>query len=330
MGENAPAHSGQKLRLFVRRWTVFHIVLLAVAYVALLAWTFPGFEALLEAWIFLPVGIFGAVVANSTGTGGGVVFVPAFAQLDIRPPQSIAMSFLIQSFGMSVGTLVWLNAFYGKGKVSTLERLDPNTMFGIITIVLATCLPALLLIQWVYFRTADQATLLFAFKVFSIILGLVLFAFTILKDPLAPKKIRRMPSTVDNIMLVLIGLTGGVVTALFSVGVGEFLAIYLIFRQYPTVSAIVCAVIVSVISVLTGVWYHIANMTLSTRVDEVTQTLVSAPRWEVVILAIPGALIGGYMASLFATLLGTQKLKIFASLWIILSALYLLVQGLAM
>ena len=174
MAENAPAHTGQKLRLFVRRWTVFHIVLLAVAYVALLAWTFPGFEALLEAWIFLPVGIFGAVVANSTGTGGGVVFVPAFAQLDIRPPQSIAMSFLIQSFGMSVGTLVWLNTFFVSGKVKPADivlgqrawprkvqqvsnafqnQMETPTLFFvgvILAIILGISGPVLLTLAWVW------------------------------------------------------------------------------------------------------------------------------------------------------------------------------------
>lgn len=318
------------LAAFVRGWTRIHAGLLVVFYAALFVASGVTLAELTAAWKYFPIGIFGAVVANSTGTGGGVVFVPAFATDQIGPPQSVGMSFLIQSFGMSVGTLVWLNTFFVSGKVKPAEKMDPNAIFGIVCLVVVTCLPSLLLTQWLLYRQVSQDDVLTGFKLFSILLGAALLVVTLLKDPFAPKKFRLTVATGDNFALALIGIAGGIVTAFFSVGVGEFLAIYLIIRNYPTLSAVVCAVIVSVITVLTGVLYHLVEGTIGLAMVPGSQALVAAPRWDVVLVAIPGALVGGYLAKLFASFLGAEKLKLFASIWIVFSALYLLWQGTVM
>ena len=330
MKATATAGNETGLAGFIRAWTRIHAALLVVAYVTLVLVSGVTLSALLEAWNYFPIGIFGAVVANSTGTGGGVVFVPAFATDQIGPPQSVGMSFLIQSFGMSVGSLVWLNTFFVSGKVKPTEKMEPNTLFGIICLVVVTCLPSLLLTQWLFYESVPQNDVLTWFKLFSIALGAALLVVTLVKDPFAPKNFRLTVTTRDNAGLAVIGVIGGVVTAFFSVGVGEFLAIYLIIRNYPTLSAIVCAVIVSVLTVLTGVIYHLVKGTIGLAMVPGSDTLVASPRWDVVLVAIPGALVGGYLARVFASFLGADRLKLFASLWIVFSALYLLWQGTVM
>ncbi|MEM7693604.1 MAG: sulfite exporter TauE/SafE family protein [Pseudomonadota bacterium] len=309
------------LKKTVRGYTIIHLLLLATAYITLVVVTAPDAETVRETWHFFPIGIFGAIVANSTGTGGGVVFVPAFSVEGIVPPQSVGMSFLIQCFGMSVGALVWLNALFVGRVVKNSDAIEPHALLGIVGIVLATGLPSLILTQLVLFERVDQGLLLTAFKLFSIVLGAVLLVVTLAKDPFAPKKIRRVPTVGDNRALVVLGIVGGAVTAFFSVGVGEFLAIYMILRGFATIAAVVCAVAVSVLYVLAGVIYHLALDTIGGP---------SGIGWDVVAFAIPGALIGGYLAKLFAGFLGAQRLKLFASIWIVASAAYLLLQGVLM
>ena len=69
---------------------------------------------LLRALWFLPaVGTLGAIIANTSGTGGGVVFVPVFNALRehgimaLDPLHVVAASMGIQSFGMTMGALRW-------------------------------------------------------------------------------------------------------------------------------------------------------------------------------------------------------------------------------
>ena len=63
---------------------------------------------------FMLLGITGAIAANSTGAGGGIVFVPSFQALGMEVPQVVATSFAIQCFGMTVGSISWLIFFHNK------------------------------------------------------------------------------------------------------------------------------------------------------------------------------------------------------------------------
>jgi len=59
----------------------------------------------------------GAIIANASGTGGGVVFVPVFNALrdpgtmTLGPLQVVPVS-MGQSFGMSLGALRWTDRLY--------------------------------------------------------------------------------------------------------------------------------------------------------------------------------------------------------------------------
>ena len=273
-----------------------------------------------QIWVFAPSGIIAAIIANSTGTGGGVVFVPAFSMLSgasemgtipyeisLKPINTIAVSFLIQCFGMSVGASVWIYKFYGGGQSAPGDRLDGRSFLMIILSVLVTSSPTLLITQFAFLGRVDGQMLLAAFKWSSLVLGFVLLAFT---WTLRHEHGRRLvPEVHDFYWLLGLGALGGAVTAYFSVGVGELVVVYLLLRKFPTVAAVAIAVVVTAITVIAGVGYHIAN-------DNII--------WPVALMAIPGAMIGGFIARLFAMWLGPLWLKIFASVWIILSSAFLI------
>jgi len=309
----------------VRIWTPLHLILLLVGWWLLFQSSQLTLDAAVALWIFLPVGILGAIIANATGTGGGVVFVPVFAALQggaimIAPQfqqlaqlsaiESVAVSFCIQCFGMSVGSLTWANTIFVKKGLPWNETVPMTTLQATTFAPLALGIPTLLLTQFFLVRDIDGDDLITWFKISSLILGLFLLIFTWAQRR-APASARRVHvSKFDLIALLFIGLIGGPVTALFSVGIGEFLAIYLLLRKYPTRVAIASAVWVSIVCVMTGIWFNIGNGFL---------------RPEVALIAIPGAMIGGFLARIIAGWLGSLWLKTLAALWITLSAVYLLV-----
>ena len=49
---------------------------------------------------FFLLGILGAVVANSTGAGGGIIFIPSFTALGLAGNEALGTSILIQCFGL--------------------------------------------------------------------------------------------------------------------------------------------------------------------------------------------------------------------------------------
>ena len=311
------------MKPLIRAWIPIHLALLVAAYFALFFQSELTLEVLQGLWFFFPVGILGAIIANATGTGGGVVFVPIFTALQdgtipipeallevatLRPEESVAVSFTIQCFGMSVGALTWAHAIFVKDSLAWDEKVSSQTLAMLTFTPLATGIPALLLTQ--AFVEVDGDQLIIWFKFFSLALGIILLVFTWLQRQQAAKdrKLYVLPS--ELWVLLLIGVIGGVVTALFSVGIGEFLAIYLILRRIPTKVAIAVAVWVSVICVIAGFW------------DGYFQGLV---RLEIALIAVPGAMVGGFLAKGIAQLLGSLWLKTLASIWIIASSVYLLV-----
>jgi uncharacterized membrane protein YfcA len=148
---------------------------------------------------------------------------------------------------------------------------------------------------------------LYAYKGFSILLGSALVAATWTVNAARPE--RTQLARVDLIVLLLLAIPGGMITALFSVGIGELVALYLFIRHYPVLLCSGAACVISAVSCLTGVVWHIGAGTV---------------QWEVVLLAGPAAALGGFLARPIALWLGAKRLKTLDGSWIVLSALYLL------
>ena len=266
---------------------------------------------LLKHLAFVPaIGVLGATIANTSGTGGGVVFVPVFNILrhvrvmSLDRVQVVAASFLIQSFGMSMGALRWGTGIYASQAPDGGIRV--RDFWRIVVVVASISIPVMLATQ--QFAHFDPHHVLVAFKVFSITLGVALIAttWTINHTRAEQTQLQRL----DLLALIALSMIGGFVTALFSVGIGELVALYLFIRNYPLVTSTGSAVIVSSLSMLAGAPFHI---------------LAGHVRWEVVMLAAPGALLGAFFARSLALWLGSKRLKTADGLWIILSSVYLIV-----
>lgn len=285
---------------------------LLFAYVALWALV-PVSPALLGSLWFLPaVGLVGAIIANTSGTGGGVVFVPVFNALRefdvmaLAPLQVVGVSMAIQSFGMSMGALRWTDRLLHQPEPKVVEARVRIQDFALVVLcVLALSLPGMLLTQRL--ASLDQHAVLLAYKGFSILLGSALILATWTVN--ARRQERGRLARADLFVLVAIGLVGGPITALFSVGVGELVALYLFIRHYPVLLCTGAACVISAISVIAGAVWHIEAGTI---------------QWEVVLLAAPAAMLGGFLARPVALWLGAKRLKTLDGAWIVLSALYLL------
>lgn len=284
--------------LVVRKWTQSHPYLVRFLIVWLLFVVYDSAQQpdVLNYAGFSFLGVLGAIFANSTGAGGGVIFIPFFNQLNFTQEQAIATSFAIQCFGMTAGAYTWWCHY-------KTEKQDLRLWHGFRRIIVITTIFSIIGLWLVYLGYINNIdNLPYGFSWFSLILG---FAILLMAYVLKPKRERSQISQFDYVMLIAIGLGGGMITAWLSVGVGEILAIYLIVRRFDVTMAVSAAVIVSAFTVWAGIWYH---------------TLIDYQVYDQVLLfACAGAVIGGVLAKWLVTLLSARKLKVFFSVWLLIS-----------
>jgi len=270
----------------------FIVLFLAVWVCVLLLSSYPLSE-LADYSLFTFLGALGAIFANSTGAGGGVVFIPMFTQLNFTEQESIATSFAIQCFGMTAGAVTWWHHY-------KTEKTDLRLWQGFKRIISVTTVASVIGLYAVfYFQANSPAALHISFSWFSLLLGFFIILTIYL---LQPHRERSQLYYVDYFALVLIGLFGGAVTAWLSVGVGELLVIYLLLRHFDISMAVAAAVIVSAISV----WAAIGQVNHDVY-------------WQVVLFAGPGAVLGGIFAKTLVTHLSATKLKLFFASWLLIS-----------
>jgi len=269
------------------------IVLFLMLWIGLLSSSSHTLIELSDYVFFTFLGSLGAIFANSTGAGGGVVFIPMFTQLDFTEQQSIATSFAIQCFGMTAGAVTWWHHY-------KTEKTDLRLWQGFKRIICVTTLASIIGLSSVFlYQVTPPASLHVSFSWFSLLLGLFIILTIYL---LQPQRERSQLYYADYIAMVLIGFFGGAVTAWLSVGVGELLVIYLLLRHFDISMAVAAAVIVSAISV----WAAITQVN-------------SNAYWQVVLFAGPGAVLGGIFAKTVVTHLSATKLKLFFACWLLIS-----------
>ncbi|NHN37341.1 TSUP family transporter [Pseudomaricurvus alcaniphilus] len=254
------------------------------------------------------LGICGAIFANTTGAGGGVVFIPAFSQLQFSDAQAVATSFAIQCFGMTAGAVCWTRHARALRQNSVVKA----TGWQAFTALVLVCSVASCLGIWSLYTdlAPHSGSLKHNFSLFSVVLGLLLLASLSLRLPIVPAR-RLLP--LDWLALLAISLGGGWLTASLSVGVGELVATYLILRRFEITLAVAVAVCVSAVTVWAALPQH----------------LLFKPEiaWHVVLFAGPGALLGGLLARRIACWLPVRKLKLLFACWVLLTGLLGLLAG---
>ncbi|KGJ89829.1 sulfite exporter TauE/SafE family protein [Thalassotalea sp. ND16A] len=254
--------------------------------------------ALQEYGAFFFLGVGGAITANSTGAGGGVVFVPFFDALGMNIDEVIATSFAIQCFGMTVGSISWLLFFNGKSE-QKIERVNllyqalacsiPFSIFGIYTVQ--------------YLPVHPIASINLIFSIFSLVFGVVVLYHCVYLGKRSTHRGVMLLNKAETLFIAITSLIGGVITAWISVGIGEILAVVLLLRGFSVMFSVAAGVIASSISVIAGIPYFINESLINT---------------DVLLFAAPGAIIGALLARYVALALGAKKLKFFLGSWILL------------
>lgn len=268
-------------------------------------------EWLAEWFIFMPVGVVGALFANATGAGGGVVFLPVFHTFGLANENIVASSFAIQCCGMLAGSLAWYQQY---GKVASCpqskqQKQHWDLILPTLKIITLPTFFGLWLVQYgIDSRQlmAQEHLLHWIFAVFSILLGVFMLFTT--------RRGERFDHLVwhhrDNVCLILIGFFGGMLTAVLSVGVGELVAIYCVLRGMTPRAAIALAVMLSAATVWAAIPYYLV----------IDQQII----WPVVSMAAIGAVIGGTYAKYIVLQLTPVKVKIFFACWVLISGVFTL------
>jgi len=248
-------------------------------------------------WHFFIIGLGGAIIANSTGAGGGIVFIPAFSSLGISQSEAVGTSIVIQCVGMTTGAAAWFLSF--KKRPQIYQRYE-TFMKTIITTAGLTSIIGVLLGEYML-RDHIPFSISSTFSTLSICFGSIILAVSLIKVKISSPRIHT--SSLDIILCSLIGFFGGLITSIISIGVGEILLMLLFFRYFPIQISIFMAVAISSITVLAAAPYFIWT--------------IQSVAWGVVFFAAPAAMMGGILGQALTEYLGAKRIKIFCALWIL-------------
>lgn len=249
-------------------------------------------------WHFFLIGIGAAIVANSTGAGGGIIFLPAFTVLGLSVDEALATSFAIQCFGMTSGALTWIALV--RREFDTIDSW--SSLPFVIVLSAVPSVAGIVLTQWLI-PSPPFNTHIF-FSVFSILVGASIL-YRSVKTRHQNELSTLVLTHVQKLLIVVSSFFGGVITAWLSIGVGEILAIVLLALGFNVRFSVAAAVCVSSISVLTAISYHLFYL--------------GTVHFPVLLFAGPGALIGGFIARYVAVAISPLKLKVVLSGWVIIS-----------
>ena len=273
----------------------------------ILLWQAQTLDLIQEYGGFTFLGLLGAIFANATGAGGGVVFVPFFNQLEFSVATSVATSFAIQCCGMTAGAVTWW-VFYQRQKAKpSPELLQWQHLVRILVLTVPPSLLGLWMVQinpQFFAHFSDPTSLHTGFGVFSIMLAIAIFSTVFLSGS---RHFSTKLRVYDYITLPVIALVGGGVTAWLSIGVGELVAVYLIMRRFNVTLAIAAAVILSAMTVWGGIIFHLV--------------ITKAIYWPVVLFAGAGAIAGGILAKNLVLYFSAKNLKLFFAAWIFILGL---------
>ena len=208
------------------------------------------------------VAFFAASVANATAIGGGFLFMPLFIFFyQLAPPLALKLSIATQAFGMSSGALTWGRDF-----------IDKN----------AFILASVASISGVWFATYHFAVPSGYIKPLFALISLGVFIALVIEmrlKVLDQQQKAYFSFNTSSIFFVLAAFAGGLLTGWTAIGVGEVVALYLLFfYRLRLDKAIGTGVAVLAFSSIAGFIFH--------------ADLGGIP-WELLLFTVPGVILGG-------------------------------------
>ena len=262
---------------------------------------------------FVLLGIIGAIFANATGAGGGVIFVPIFNQLNLASTEIVATSFAIQCFGMVAGSIAWRDQYLTALQNRNVYHTEHRSIWIVLPRLLLITVPFSLAGLWTVqysplLELIEQADdrLHWIFGTFSILLAGAIFASL---SRLKAQEQAQAISRFDSIALAFIAYVGGMITAWLSVGVGELVAVYLILRRFSVTLSIAVAVMLSAMTVWGGIGYYVLADILNNNASII---------YPIAGFAGVGAIVGGTVAKSVVLWLKPYQIKVFFAGWVML------------
>lgn len=181
-----------------------------------------------------------ASVANATAIGGGFLFMPLFIFVyQLAPPIALKLSIATQAFGMTSGALTW-----GRSYIDRTAFLIASTA-SIIGVWLAT-----------YSLAVPSAYIKPLFAIISLGVFFALVLEISLKVTDQQQKVNFRLNT-TSIFYAFVAFAGGLVTGWTAIGVGEMVALYLLFfYRLRLDKAIGTGVAVLAVSSIAGFIFH--------------------------------------------------------------------------
>lgn len=208
------------------------------------------------------VAFFAASVANATAIGGGFLFMPLFIFVyQLAPPLALKLSIATQAFGMTSGALSWGRNYIDKH---------------------AFILASIASITGVWFATYLWIVPSSLIKPLFAIISLGVFFALIVEMRLkgaSEHTAAKFSVNRVSVFFVLSAFSGGLVTAWTAIGVGEVVALYLLFfYRLRLDKAIGTGVAVLAVSSIAGFIFH---------------TDLGGIPWDLLLFTVPGVILGG-------------------------------------
>lgn len=215
-----------------------------------------------EKIILTLVAFFAASVANATAIGGGFLFMPLFIFVyKLAPAVALKLSLATQAFGMTSGALTW-----GRKYIDTYA-----CVYGAVASVIG-----------VWFATYIWVIPSGYIKPLFALISLGVFIALVIEITLKLPNVKNAVNFKLNATTIFFGIAtfvGGLITGWTAIGVGEIVALYLLFFYRLKLDvAIGTGVAILAISSMAGFFFHL--------------TIGGIP-WGLLAFTVPGVILGG-------------------------------------
>lgn len=223
---------------------------------------------LIENWPIVLISFFSATVANATAVGGGFIFLPLFSfAYSLSATEALKLALATQAFGMSSGALGWSK------KVIDFRYLKYGAIAGVLGMFIGT---------FIFIPPGHLIHSIFGYA--SILVSIGLFIEMIYIRKKSPTSTHQHQSKNRLNEFLAWSLLGGLITAWTSIGIGEVVALWLLFRMKESVvKSVATGVAVLAICSISGFVFHMYEGGII---------------WEYLIFTAPGVLLGGRAGAL--------------------------------
>lgn len=208
------------------------------------------------------VSFFAASIANATAVGGGFLFMPLFIYIyKLAPVVALKLSIATQAFGMTSGALSWGRRY-----------IDRRAFI----LASAASILGVWFASFIWVVPSSYIKPLFAIISFGVFIALIME----MKYKEASGSGSFLPVfNRSSLFFVICAFIGGLITGWTAIGVGEVVALYLLFVYRLNVDvAIGTGVAVLAASSVAGFVFHI---------------ILGGIPWELLIFTVPGVILGG-------------------------------------